>query len=171
MSCEYPQSRGELLARVAAGRAELDAFIAGLSAALIDAPYPGGDWSVKDHLYHLGAWERKVLAQMHGESIPAALGIDQETWDSDEINAINAAIYAQGRDLPTTEALASFHAAHETLLAALEVYPEADYGKPGYPVADVIDPDGTESGPMVAYIAGNTYEHYAEHLDYIKRLV
>ena len=161
MGEEYPQSRSDLLARVAAARTKLDAFIATLTETQINAPEPDGDWSIKDHLYHLGAWERKVLAHTRGESIPVALGIDQATWDRDEIDEINAAIQARSCGLPVCEMLAYFEQAHRDLLAAITRFPEADLVKPGYPD----EPDGA---PMVAYIAGNTYKHFAEHLGYMR---
>ena len=171
MSEEFTITRAELLAGVRTGRAELDNFVAGLRDEQLTAPGPGGDWSIKEHLYHLAAWERKVLAQMHDMSIPAALGIDQAIWDRDDLDELNAAIAAQGRDLPLAETLAFCRHTHQTLLAAIERYPESDYNKPGYPpAADGHDPDGAAGGPMVGYIIGNTYAHYEEHLGYIKRL-
>lgn len=163
MSVEYPKTRADLLARVDAAWSELDAYVAGLSDDQLVAPGPDGGWSVADHLHHLGAWKRKVLAQLRGESIPAALGIDQATWDGDDIDAINGAIMARGRAVPLPGRLASFRQAHADLRAAIERYPEADYGRPAYP-------DLAESGPMVADIAGNTYEHDPEHLGYIRTL-
>ena len=169
MADEYPTTRADLLARVQDSRAELDSFIGGLSAEQLGAPGPAGGWSVKDHLYHLAVWERKALAQMRGLSIPAALGIDPAVWDRDDIDEINAAIQAQSRDLPLPEALAFCQKAHHDLLIELDRYPESEYGKPGYPAADdAQDPDGGTNRPMIAYIAGNTYEHYPEHLGYIR---
>lgn len=164
MDGDYPRTRLDLLARINGAMAELDGTIAPLSDARLAAPGPGGDWSIADHLYHLGAWRRKVIAQMQGGDIPAALGIERALWDDDEIDAINAAIHQQGAALTASEALASFRDAHRVLLTALADFPEADFGRPGYP-------DQPDGGPMVAYIAGNSYEHDAEHLGYIRALL
>jgi uncharacterized protein (TIGR03083 family) len=163
MSNDHPNSRADLLSRIAAGRAELDAYIAGLSEAQIGAAGPCDDWSIKDHLYHLGGWEGKLLAQLRGEPIPAALEIDQATWEGEDIDAINAALRGRGRDLPVADALARYEQSHQRLLAELHRYPEAAYARPGYP-------DLPDSAPMIGYIAGNTYEHYREHLGYIVAL-
>jgi len=164
MSSEAPQTKVDLLARVNDAMAELDGILAPLSEERLARPGADGGWSIKDHLYHLGTWRRKQIAQMRGESIPAAIGVSQAIWDGDEIDAINAAIEAQSQAMAAPEALAYFRQAHAEMLAAIGDFPEEDLGKPGYA-------DDPESGPMVGYIAGNTYEHDEEHLGYIRALL
>jgi hypothetical protein len=164
MSSEYPQTKLDLLARINAAMAELDGFLAPLSDERLSRPGPDGGWSIKDHLYHLGTWRRKQIAQMRGESPHEAVGVDRATWDSDDIDAINAIIERQGKALSAPEALSSFRQAHAAILAAIADYPEEDFAKPGYP-------DSPESDPMVNYIAGNTYEHDQEHLGYIRAIL
>jgi hypothetical protein len=164
MSSESPQTTLDLLARVNDAMAELDGVLAPLSDERLSRPGADGGWSIKDHIYHLGAWRRKLIAQLRGEAIPAALGVDQATWDSDDVDAINAVIQEQGAALTASEALDSFHRAHADILAAIGDFPEEAFASPGYP-------DDPESGPMVGYIAGNTYEHDAEHLGYIRALL
>jgi hypothetical protein len=165
MSSEYPQTKMDLLARVNAAMAELEGMIAPLSDKRLSRPGADGGWSIKDHLYHLGTWRRKQAAQMRGEPVAEAIGIDQATWDSDDIDAINAAIAAQGRALSGSEAVAYFRQAHETILATIADFPEERLTAPGYP-------DDPENKAMVVeYVAGNTYEHDAEHLGYIRQLL
>jgi hypothetical protein len=164
MSSEYPQTKMDLLARVNASMAELDGVLAPLSDERLSGAGADGGWSIKDHLYHLGTWRRKQIAQMRGESIPAAIGVDQATWDGDEIDAINAAIEGQSQAMSAPEALAYFRQAHSDILTAIGDFPEEGLAGPGYA-------DDPESGPMVNYIAGNTYEHDEEHLGYIRALL
>lgn len=164
MSSEYPQTKLDLLARINSAMAELDGFLAPLSDERLSRPGPDGGWSIKDHIYHLGTWRRKQIAQMRGESPNEAAGVDQATWESDDIDAINAVIQAQGDGLSAAEALAHFHQAHNDILAAIADFPEEDFCKPGYPEAP-------ESDPMVNYIAGNTYAHDEEHLGYIRAIL
>jgi hypothetical protein len=164
MSSEYPQTKMDLLARVNAAMAELDGVLAPLSEERLSRPGADGGWSIKDHLYHLGTWRRKQAAQMRGESMTKAIGVDQATWESDDIDAINAAIEGQSQALTASETLAYFGQAHADILAAIADFPEEDLGKPGYP-------DEPESDPMANYIAGNTYAHDEEHLGYIRALL
>jgi hypothetical protein len=165
MSSEYPQTKLDLLARINTAMAELDGYLAPLSDERLSRPGPDGGWSIKDHLYHLGTWRRKQIAQLRGESIPAAIGVEQATWDSDEIDAINAAIERQSRALTAPEALAYFRQAHADILAALADFPEERLTDPGYP------DDPESKGMVIEYIAGNTYEHDEEHLGYIRALL
>jgi hypothetical protein len=164
MSSGIPQTKMGLLARVNDAMAELDGVLAPLSDERLSRSGADGGWSIKDHIYHLGTWRRKQIAQMRGESIPAAIGVDQATWDSDDEDAINAAIQQQSDALTAQEALAYFRRAHADSLAAIGDFPDEDFARPGYA-------EYPESEPMINYIAGNTYEHDEEHLGYIRALL
>ena len=51
----------QILARVDASWDELAGFVKTTEIAALDVPGPDG-WALKDHLVHLAAWERSLLA-------------------------------------------------------------------------------------------------------------
>ena len=84
-----PKSKAELLMRIRVARSELDLTVAGLDEAALAAPGPEG-WSVKDHLAHLAAWARKVLANMDGRTGPEVLGVPADVYKRGDWIEINA---------------------------------------------------------------------------------
>jgi hypothetical protein len=83
------------------------------------------------------------------------LGVEAGVWQSGDTDQINALVYERTRAWSLPETLANLRAAHAEMLAALEPRPFADL---------LVDFDGA---PILARVTGNTYEHYAEHLDWI----
>jgi hypothetical protein len=96
-----------------------------------------------------GAPEHLASPRLPG--IPAG-GINDET-----IDAFNARVYSQHKDQPLSEALADFRASYRELLASVQGLSDADLTKPLI--------DGTHVWEI---IAGNTYDHYPEHLEAIQ---
>ena len=122
-------------------------------------------WTVKDHLAHVGAWERSLLALVKGEDRAAAMGLPETPEGTDAINEEIRKLHA--KDTPE-EALAYFRDSHVQLVATLGKLSDADLQKP-YSHFQASDPD--EHRPAIAWVAGNTYEHYAEHIAWINQLV
>src|SRR5690242_1709047 len=58
---EESTSKAELLAALADAQAQFDAAIAGLDEAALVEPGVVGDWSVKDLIGHVAAWEQLVI--------------------------------------------------------------------------------------------------------------
>jgi len=65
-------------------------------------------------------------------------------------------------------ALKYFRDSHEQLSIALGELTDADLEKP-YSHYQPSDPD--DKRPVLGWVAGNTYEHYAEHVDWINQLI
>lgn len=111
-------SAQELLALMAAGRARLLAAIDGLSPEEMVQPGAAGDWSVKDVLAHIAAWQSRLvrlLFQLSRNQKPQSDGRDVDT--------INAEIYAQQKDRALDLVLADFHGVYEQVrlrVAALD---------------------------------------------------
>ena len=122
-------------------------------------------WTVKDHLAHIGAWERSLLALVQSQDRAAAMGVVETAEGTDAINEQIRKLHA--KDTPE-EALAYFRDSHMQLMAALGKLSDADLQKP-YSHFQPSDPD--EKRPVIGWVAGNTYEHYAEHVDWINQLI
>ena len=61
-----------------------------------------------------------------------------------------------------------FRDSHGALMAGLGKLSDADLKQP-YSHFQPGDPD--EERPVIGWVAGNTYEHYAEHIGWINQLV
>jgi hypothetical protein len=158
MSETYPQTRAELLARIERGWQALEQELSRLSHAKLLAS-DGGEWTLKDHLAHLTAWERSTLAILRGEPRHQALGVDAATYAHGAEAEINHVIFKGNRVRAPADILADLRDTHRRLVEAVERLGDADLQRP-----DDEFLAGERGDPLVVRIAGNTYEHYDEHL-------
>jgi hypothetical protein len=168
-----PRDKRDLLRRIEAGRAELEAAIDSLDERQLTAIRDAQGWVVKDHLAHLAAWERSIVFLLQGRPRYEGLGVDEATYrttEADGFDRVNAAIRLQTAGQTLAETLAGFQAVHGELLATLDGLTDADLLRTYSSFAP--DEPGEETGaPIVGWIVGNTYEHYEEHLDWIRELL
>lgn len=168
MSDSTPKTTAEVLALVDQAWTALESTVARLKPAqLTDVRDPEG-WAVKDHLMHVAAWEDFFLARLTGRPAHEALGVDEATLSQDE-DTQNAAIFARHRHRPLADVLEAARASHQAARARLAAL--GDRAVAGT-VADVVPPSPErDSSPAAAWIAGNTWEHYAAHLGWIRELI
>jgi hypothetical protein len=127
-----------------------------------------GRWAVKDHLVHIAAWELSLLGLLDGEDRRTAMGVPGAPEDTD---AINDAVWLAHRDEDVDQALAFSRDAHERLMGRLSGLSDADLRR-SYNHYQLNDPrDPGDDRPVIEWVAGNTYEHYAEHIGYIDQIV
>jgi uncharacterized damage-inducible protein DinB len=122
-------------------------------------------WTVKDHLAHVAAWEHSLLALLEGRDRSGAMGLNEPL---EEIDSVNEAIRKLHSTDTADETLGYFRDSHAQLVAALGKLSDADLEKP-YSHYQPSDPE--EKRPVGGWVAGNTYEHYAEHIDWINHLL
>jgi hypothetical protein len=166
-----PSTVQNLRAQMDAGLADFLAEIDRLSDSQLRGPTDAAGWTVSDHISHLAVWAKGIAALLRSEDRWAAMGVAMPNPDSDEIDydALNATIAAQHRDKSPAEARAFLIASHKELvhavLALLDSALELPYDR-------FVAPFTADTGhPIAGYIAGNTYEHYAEHLPWIQAIV
>jgi hypothetical protein len=158
-------SRPELLLRIAKRRGELEALVATLSLDALSAPRPDG-WAITDHLYHVAAWESSLLALLRGESRAAAVGLSEAEEHSLDTDGINARIAEAGRKLSPDEVRRRFEETHREVLDQLESMSGTDLLLPYSHYQPNVPP--YEARPVLGWVAGNTFEHYEEHIGWIK---
>jgi len=168
-----PEDKADALERIERARAALDQTIAALSEAQLVAPGPHEGWSVKDHLAHLATWEAGLAALLRKQHRYAAMGVDdvdEETALSSDADALNAIIYARTKNRSLADVRGALRDAQQLLLEALAALSEDDLRK----TYSHYQPDepGEDSGePILGWIAGNSYDHYAEHQRWIEELI
>ncbi len=138
--------------------AQLEAAVAALDDAALLAPAPGmAGWTRKDVLSHLEWWSD------HSARVVTALLAGEEPYDRSgawDIDAHNARIVEEGRARPIGDVRSGEAAAFARVVAAVEAAPEDALLEAGR-FAWL----GDEA--LVATVAGDTTEHYPEHLPHL----
>ena len=125
-------------------------------------------WAVKDHLIHIAAWEHSLLALLEGTDRREAMGVGPGV---DETDAINAAVWSMHRSKSPEQALDYFHQTHALLMKRLAGMSDSDLRLPYNHYQPNEPRDDSDNRPALDWVAGNTYEHYAEHTDWIRQVV
>ena len=148
----------DLLERARRERDELAALWAELSPEqMTRLPGPQPHWSVKDMIAHITWWEQSatnwVSRALMGEML-------SRTETPDEINA---RIYRDNRDLRLDTVLEMFEASFAPLEQLLGRMTDEEIND-----AEVCDIRGM---PLLYFLVGNTFAHYADHVDDLRAYV
>jgi len=135
-----------------AERAEWDRVLSQIDVARMVVPRVAGEWSVKDVVAHVTWFEREMVGVLTAYAL-----VGSDLWDlpGDERNRV---IFEQNRQRPLDDVLTEARQVFDQLLAA--VRPLSD--------EDLVDPGRFRDMPADwvpwQILAGNTYEHYRDHL-------
>ncbi len=132
-------------------------LVADLDPAERTAPGTWENWSIKDELAHIIAWQFNALARMaaliHAEPIP----------DFNETEKINRAIYATNRDRTLAEIAVEGDRAYADFVQLIASMSEEDLSQPTRFSAQ-------EQRSLAAQILSNSYDHPIVHYaDYYRR--
>jgi hypothetical protein len=165
---DEPRTAAELVDRVQIDWAALEYAVASLSEAQLTAPGPEG-WSVKDHLMHVGDWERAVTAVLRRRPQYEGFGLNAATYAGldDDLDGLNDVLYRRSKAVSIAEVHARRRRAHAEVLDALATLTDADIQKT---IAEYTA-DPTDTRPLLTKIACDTYAHYEEHTRWIKELL
>ena len=148
-------NRTTLLELIAAGRVRLDAALAGLPDEAM-ADRIDDEWTRKDVLAHLEAWERRVVDLL--ESLRAGNAPDDDV----ETDELNARYHAADRDRALADVRATERMAYDRLIAAVVAATDEELFDLGHFA-------WTGGEPLANWFRGNADEHYDEHLDQLTR--
>lgn len=136
-------------------------------------------WAVKDHLIHVAAWEISLIALLQGADRARAMGAPDhlriysgDPLEEDQTDAINASIWSAHHDKSPEEALEFFRQTHARLTALLGKLSDEDMER-AYNHYQPRNPKPSPGGdrPVIDWVSGNTYDHYAEHIGWIRHLI
>lgn len=147
---------------------QLRQFARNLPPAILSGPSDAAGWRVQDHLAHLAIWEASKVAVLQGQNRDAFIGVPVQDH-SDDFAAVNEHIRARTASLAGPEVLALLEDTHAQLLLLLAALPAQKLNQPigsAYPNSGM--PGAT---PVWQVIAGDTYEHYQEHLPWMQAIV
>lgn len=155
-------TRNELVDRIEGSWKEMDDLAGKAGDASLRAPVADG-WTLKDHLVHVAVWEESLLALLEGRDRAAAMGAPG--LDDAGTDAINAAVFEKHRDEAPSEVVSEFRETHRRLLDRLRSLSDEDLSRP----YSYFQPGSDRQRPVREWIDGNTFEHYEEHLGYIRQ--
>ncbi len=147
------RSKAELLQDIRVERRRLENILAGLAPDEIIKPGVVGEWSVKDVLAHLTAWEQLFLSWYEAGLQGRVAETSPVGMSAKAIDALNQIIYDQYRLCSMEEVLEKFQNSYQQVLAAVEAIPEEDLFAAGRY-------EWTGKWNLADYVAGNTCNHY-----------
>ena len=150
-------NKTELLANMQAGYTTFEALLAGLNETQMTTPGVNGAWSVKDNLAHLTAWHLRLLVFLQAvrQGKEPDIGLVQDS----SVDEINDQFYEENKDRSLAEVLPAFRSSYQQLVADVQAMTEEELNKP---IAWLND------RPIWLWVAGDTYEHYEEHGEFIR---
>lgn len=159
-------NKSQLLEEMRSARWEWEFVLSQVEEALGLEPTMHGGWSVKDTVGHVAYYERWLLNWLEDAvrgKVRAATY--RELLSVDERNAL---IYAENKELSMQDIESSARPVFERLYNLVQTLPEADLNEP-FRFNRYIEPIWGRSLPLWECIAGDSYSHYAEHSENIRR--
>jgi hypothetical protein len=144
---------------------EWEALLGNLSEAQITSPVLSSDWTIKDIIVHLWAWQQRSIAR-----VEAAL-LDREPefprWHPEydpemleKTDQVNAWIYSAYRDLPWSKVHQDWKEGFQHFLDSAQGISEKDLlDGSKYPWLE---------GYTLAFILIASYDHHQEHLEILQ---
>ncbi len=159
-----PKNMPELLSMIDAEWSALMDVIAKLSPKQMVTSDAGG-WSPKDNLAHLMEW-MKILIYNNLGAQPAheVMGVAPEITKEWNFDVMNKVLFERHQHRSVEDVLAGLKRVYGDLLAKLDSMTFDDLMKPRFP-------DDPEKGPFMNWVRGNSFEHFAEHREYIERVL
>ena len=154
-----PTSKRELLDGMAHARREFDEILGRIPRDRFLEPGRWGEWTLKDLVAHVAAYERWTAQQLVNEP-SAEQKAEAEQVAGEGVDALNRMIYETHRDDPLDEVLAESAAAHRALCEAVESLTEEQLASPMWM---------TGGRTLFEMIPDQSDVHYADHLDDLRR--
>lgn len=128
-------------------------------------------WAIKDHVAHLTAWERSVIALLTGgRSQHEGLGVTEDVCLSGDLDTINAAIFDVHQHEPLNVVRTQFQATHEELCQIIESLTDEDINRP-YTHYLPDEPGDGDGPPVINLVYGNTAHHFRTHQAWIEEML
>lgn len=153
----------ELLVSIQNGYSLFKELLARFEVDQLNQPDVVGHWSIKDTVAHIVVHEQRMIEWLNAtlSGNPSALP-QPYAMPNDELNELNEQIYQENLDRSLDDVLCDLETAHEDALRLVEESREGDLFNP-----DRFQLQGGE--PLWEAIAANTFWHYEEHGQDIKR--
>jgi hypothetical protein len=144
-------NKQELIDRIEQAHSDWQSLLTEVGESHMEEPGVTGDWSVKDIIAHIAAWEQRVLDRVESEAKGTPL--EMSDWDLDKMNE---RFYERSRDRSLADVLDEASAVHARFMDFVRSLSEDELFKGGRY-------KWTEGEPFYHWVEGNSYGHYEEH--------
>ncbi len=114
-----------------------------------------GEWSIKDVLAHITAWQQRLFdllqAAIHGKEPAISASLNDE-----KIDRLNEQFYEKNKSRSLAQVLADFQATYLQVIEMVQTMTNED-------LTDPTRFAWMNGRPIWSLVAGDTYEHYQEH--------
>jgi hypothetical protein len=157
-------TRAELMAELDREWASIERICFSLTEADMVAQPAAGEWSIKDSLVHLSAWEKYLLDRLsYVMTGMKPLYPVMTTWD--DVHRFNAQVYEENKDRPLTSVVIEFRSLYRGVMTVLDALSDEQL-KQAY---SYDFPD--DSLTLLQLIWANTCEHYREHCSAMEKYI
>lgn len=151
-----PTSKTELTTAMQNGYTAFEKLLEQFNESQMTIPGVNNEWSIKDILTHLAAWQGRIASKLEAIS---AQGESSQTdlvdWTDADLERINAQIFLLNRERSLAEAWQDFRSTYQRIYAGTERLSAEDLFQP--------QRFSWANHPLWESIADNTFGHYAEH--------
>jgi hypothetical protein len=149
-------TKDELLSEFDREWAKIERTCASMGEAQMCAPGLQGEWSMKDILAHISAWEKFFLDRMgyvmtgHHPQYPSM-------QTEEDVRRFNAQVYEENKDRPLTSVVIEFRSLYQGVLTVIQALNDEQLSQPyTYDFA-------ADHITLLDLIRANTTEHYRQH--------
>jgi hypothetical protein len=156
----HPTDKKDLLQTVDKAWKELNSLIEKVTEE--DRLIPGVevDWSIKDIMAHIAAWERFGMDRIHSARTGEPFQFPVIKSD-DFVNDFNAGVYETNAATPLSQVAEEYQSAHEELLEMIGLVDD-DFLQSTLPF------DWAGDLTAMVFLSANTHWHYIEHASSIR---
>jgi len=149
-------TRAELMAELDREWASIERVCFSLTDDEMVTHRVAGEWSVKDVLVHLSAWEKYLLDRLsYVMTGMKPLYPVMTTWD--DVHRFNAGVYEENKDRPLASAVIEFRSLYRGVMTMLEALSDEQLNQAySYDFPD-------DSLNLLQLIRANTCDHFKEH--------
>ena len=157
----HPPDKPALLEVIHKERKNLETLLEGLTDAQKVESGVEADWSIKDIMAHIAAWERLAQDRIHATMTGEPLKISVITGD-DFVDQFNANVFEENKDLPLDTVEKEFKESFLAFVTQIESL-ENDVLSKKLPF------DWARDLTAKVLISANTHWHYLEHANSIAK--
>jgi uncharacterized protein (TIGR03083 family) len=149
-------NRDEILKTLRDSRARMEAALEGVTDAQMVEPGALDEWSLKDVLFHLTAWEAEAVTVL--AKVKRGVHPGKVAWTDSEVDAQNAKWYKENKNRPLEKILADFHAVRKQMIRQVESLSAEELSAPR---------PWINNRTLARLIQVYTFEHETEHCEQI----
>jgi len=161
---EELMDKAQLLDEMKRGYTALETVLAPLDQQQMTTPGITGDWSIKDILAHLAVWQNYLVIRLQAAArneVPAIQGILSDEGEVSAIDRLNAGFYEENKSRPLDDVMADLRKTYRQIVEMTKALSDEDLTEPQRFA-------WMKGNALWELVAGDTYEHYQEHLQSIQ---